>query len=58
MPDPAAAALVTQIAAMEVASERAAVRPIRDPRIGDESVISALTDMLSAYSFGLQRTHK
>lgn len=50
-PDPRAAALVVQLAVMEVASERAALRPALDPRVPDGEVKAALREMLYRFLF-------
>jgi len=52
--DPAAAALVMHVAAIEVVSERMGLRP-RDPRLDDRAVLGALGDMLHAYVRGRPR---
>jgi AcrR family transcriptional regulator len=52
--DPTAAALVLQIAAVEVVGERMGLRP-RDAHLSDEAVLGALADMFYAY-VGPRRT--
>lgn len=51
VPNARAAALVIQIAAIEVAAERAALRPSCGPRPGDDAVKAALRDMVHSYLF-------
>jgi AcrR family transcriptional regulator len=55
-PDARAAALVIQVAALEVAGERAGLRPRSGPRVADRAVKAALGDMLHRYLFGSTRT--
>ena len=50
-PHPRAAALVIQLAAMEVASERAGLRPRLDPRLPTAEVKAALREMLYRFLF-------
>ncbi|HZS36170.1 MAG TPA: TetR/AcrR family transcriptional regulator [Polyangia bacterium] len=51
-PNPRATALVIQIAAIEVASERAGLRPRSGPPLSDEDVKLALREMIHRYLFG------
>jgi len=52
VPDPRAAALVAQIAALEVAAERAGLRPRKGPRLDDRAVRHTLREMFHRYLFG------
>jgi AcrR family transcriptional regulator len=59
VPDARAAALVIQIAAIEVAAERAELRPRSGSRQPDAAVKTALRDMVHAYLFsGLPPRHR
>jgi AcrR family transcriptional regulator len=51
VPDARAAALVIQIAAIEIASERAELRPRSGARQSDAAVKTALRDMVHSYLF-------
>jgi hypothetical protein len=51
IPRAEAAALVVQIASLEVAAERAGLRPRSGPRVPDQDVKRALGDMLHRYLF-------
>ena len=51
-PNPRATALVVQIAAIEVAGERAGLRPRSGPMIPDGDVKLALREMIHRYLFG------
>jgi len=51
VPNPRAAAIVVQVAALEVAAERAGQRPRLDDALPDEEVKAALREMLHRYLF-------
>lgn len=51
LPDPKAAALVIQVAAVEVAADRAGLRPSRGRRVTDKAVKEALREMLHRFLF-------
>jgi AcrR family transcriptional regulator len=51
VPNPRAAAVVVQVAVLEVAAERAGLRPTLDDKIPNEDVKAALREMLHRYLF-------
>lgn len=51
IPDPEAAALVLQVAALEVAADRAGLRPSRGRRVSDKGVKTALREMFHRFLF-------
>jgi AcrR family transcriptional regulator len=51
IPDPEAAALVVQVAAVEIIAERSGVRPSRGRRVSDKAVKAALREMFHRFLF-------
>lgn len=51
IPDPKAAALVISISALEIAADRAGLRPARGRRVADKAVKDALREMLYRFLF-------
>jgi AcrR family transcriptional regulator len=58
VPNPEAAALVLQIAALEVAGERAGLRPGTGSRVQDDDVRRALGDLVERYLFPAARRRR